>query len=336
MNMSNLHIQVLKAEYGDCIFISIKKEEREFNILVDGGLPETYENVRDRRHPAGPLKELVDELKQHSRLIDLVVITHIDDDHIGGVKKWFESDFPSNEFVKKVWMNGDIEVEDNVDLNNSVKNAVSVIRKLKDNNIFLNDEVIKGYFCKNEFCTIRILTPAKEYRNTIAKAIHESLDNVANTKVSDDKSFRELIQEEWKMENITPANKASIAFELEIWDGEKLLFLGDADYNDIMSGLVVFHKDKSEKLKYDMIKLSHHGSKNNFHPDFLERIYASYYIVSSNGKRFGHPDKEVLAHIICNSDSSIMFNYEDRMKEIITLQDYIDFPNLASRIKAID
>lgn len=57
MNISNLQIQVLKAEYGDCIFISINKEGREFNILVDGGLTETYQNLRDRRHPEGPLKE---------------------------------------------------------------------------------------------------------------------------------------------------------------------------------------------------------------------------------------------------------------------------------------
>ena len=335
MDMSNFKIQVLKAEYGDCIFISIKKEEREFNILVDGGLIETYQNLRNRRHPAGPLKELIKELKQTSRLIDLMIVTHIDDDHIGGIKKWFESDFPSNEFVKKIWMNGDLEVEDNADLNNSVTKAVSVIKKLRDNNISFDDELVKGRSCENEFCIIRILAPAKEYRNTIAKTIHASLDNATNTKDSDSKSFKELVQEEWKMESITPANKASIAFELEIWDGEKFLFLGDADYDDIMSGLAVFHRDKSEKLKYDVVKLSHHGSKNNFHPDFFERVHANYYIVSSNGKHFGHPDKEVLAHIICNSDSSILFNYEERMKEILTSQDYIDFPNLASRIKAI-
>ena len=335
MNIPNLQIQVLKAEYGDCIFITIKKEEREFNILVDSGLTETYENLRNRRHPAGPLKELIEKLKQESRFIDLIVVTHIDDDHIGGIKKWFESDFPSNEFIKEIWMNGDMEVEDSVDLNNSVTKAVSVIRKLRDNNISLKDEIVKGCSYKNDFCVIRILAPAKEYRNTIAKAIHESLDNAANTKESDNKSFKELVQEEWKMESITPANKASIAFELEIWDGEKYLFLGDADYDDIMSGLIVFHKDKSEKLKYGVVKLSHHGSKNNFHPDFLERIYANYYIVSSNGKRFGHPDKEVLAQIICNSDSSILFNYEERMKELLTSQDHIDFPNMESRINAL-
>ena len=333
--MSNSKIQVLKAEYGDCIFISIKKEEREFNILVDGGLIETYQNLRNRRHPAGPLKELIKELKQTSRLIDLMIVTHIDDDHIGGIKKWFESDFPSNEFVKKIWMNGDMEVEDNADLNNSVTKAISVIKKLRDNNISFDDELVKGRSCENEFCIIRIVAPAKEYRNTIAKAIHASLDNATNTNDSDSKSFKELVQEEWKMESITPANKASIAFELEIWDGEKFLFLGDADYDDIMSGLAIFHRDKSEKLKYDVVKLSHHGSKNNFHPNFFERVHANYYIVSSNGKHFGHPDKEVLAHIICNSDSSILFNYEERMKEILTSQDYIDFPNLASRIKTI-
>ena len=336
MNISNLQIQVLKAEYGDCIFLSIKKEKHEFNILVDGGLKKTYQNLKNKRIPSGPLKELINELKQTSRLINLIIVTHIDDDHIGGIKEWFESDFPSNKFVNKIWMNGEMEVKDNLDLNNTVANAVSVIKMLKDNNISVDDNLIKGHIYQNEFCIIRIIAPAREYRNTIAKTIHASLDNATNSKDSDSKSFKELVLEDWNMNTISPENKASIAFELEIWDGVKLLLLGDADYDDIMSGLDFFYRDKCEKLKYNMVKLSHHGSKNNFRPDFLERVQANYYIVSSNGCNFGHPDKEVIAQIICNSDSSILFNYEERMNEMLTSQDNIDFPNLASRIKAID
>lgn len=72
------------------------------------------------------------------------------------------------------------------------------------------------------------------------------------------------------MKDNSPENEASIAFELECWDGVKLLLLGDANYQDYMEGLKLFHPDKEEKLEYNIVKLSHHGSKNNFHPDFLK------------------------------------------------------------------
>lgn len=37
----NVCIDILKAGYGDSIFISINKEDSSFNILVDGGLAST-------------------------------------------------------------------------------------------------------------------------------------------------------------------------------------------------------------------------------------------------------------------------------------------------------
>ena len=133
----------------------------------------------------------------------------------------------------------------------------------------------------------------------------------------------------------TDENDASIAFELISWDGTKLLMLGDASYQDYMDGLNLFYPNTDELIKYDMVKLSHHGSKNNFHPEFLKRVYSPVYIVSTNGLKFKHPDKEVLAHIMCNADSTIMFNYIERMQQLITEQDRVEFPNINNRIKAL-
>ena len=45
----NFYIEVLPAGYGDCIFMSIHKENKVFNILVDGGLASTYYSVKDIR-----------------------------------------------------------------------------------------------------------------------------------------------------------------------------------------------------------------------------------------------------------------------------------------------
>lgn len=58
--------------------------------------------------------------------------------------------------------------------------------------------------------------------------------------------------------------------------------------------------------------------------------------MSTNGVKFKHPDKDVLAQIICNTDSVILFNYKKRMQELIVEQDRLDFPDLDNRIKTLN
>lgn len=332
----NVYIDILQAGYGDSIFISINKGNSFFNVLVDGGLASIYYNVRERRCPIGPLKALLNSLKNKDCHIDLLICTHVDDDHIGGIRKWFETDFPTDDFVREIWINDDVLIADRHDLNNTSAHAASIIDKLKEFNIRYQNGIVTGFSKKNEFCSINVLAPSIAHHNVIAHDIHESLDNTSTEKENNKKTFMELVQEKWKMKDNTAENEASIAFELECWDGAKLLLLGDANYQDYMEGLKLFHPDKEEKLEYNIVKLSHHGSKNNFHPDFLKRIHTPYYIVSTNGGKFKHPDKDVLAQIIWNTDSVILFNYKKRMQELILEQDRLDFPNLDTRIKALN
>lgn len=335
MNFENLNLEVLSASYGDSIFLSIKRKEKEFNILVDGGLTSTYYNVRNRRNPNGPLKLLLDDLKTEGRHIDLLIITHIDDDHIGGICKWFQMDFPNNQFVKQIWLNNDIQIEVYNNLNNSVAKAISVVEKLRENNVPYFHNIVKGLELQNEFCIIRVISPRTGYRNIVAKKMALSLNNSAGDDESLYPNIKELINQEWGMSKITDENKASIAFELEVWDKKRLLLLGDADYEDYRDGLINIHKERQGKLEYDIVKLSHHGSKNNFHPDFLKMIHSKFYIVSTDGKTFGHPDKEVLAQIVDKTDSCILFNYESIKDAMFNQQDFIDYHDLDKRIKII-
>ena len=61
---------------------------------------------------------------------------------------------------------------------------------------------------------------------------------------------------------------------------------------------------------FDAIKISHHGSlKNNF--AWIEKIKSKRYLISTNGKKHNHPDKEVIAKILqCNNKEKFLyFNY---------------------------
>ena len=109
--MIKVEIELLKACYGDCIFLTVSNDNKEFIIMIDGGTSLTYiQRGRYGRTENGPLKTKLNQLKTEGKAIDLLVITHVDDDHIGGVLEWFKDQIPTADLVKQIWMNDDVEV----------------------------------------------------------------------------------------------------------------------------------------------------------------------------------------------------------------------------------
>ncbi|HJE03674.1 MAG TPA: MBL fold metallo-hydrolase [Aliarcobacter thereius] len=86
-----MEIKFLKANNGDSIHISFGNK----NILIDTGTGATYLSKPNGRPQNGELKSLINKLQSKNEKIDLLIITHWDDDHIGGVLKWFKEDFES-------------------------------------------------------------------------------------------------------------------------------------------------------------------------------------------------------------------------------------------------
>lgn len=121
-------------------------------------------------------------------------------------------------------------------------------------------------------------------------------------------SIEELLLRPFE-EDTTVTNGSSIAFILQIQD-KKLLFLGDAHPDIIVKSLNEYQKDGI--IIFDLIKVSHHGSFNNLSKDLLAKIDASKYLISTNGKRHNHPNKETIAHIVsrpANFHREIYCNY---------------------------
>lgn len=110
-------------------------------------------------------------------------------------------------------------------------------------------------------------------------------------------------------EDTTATNGSSIAFILQIQD-KKLLFLADAHPDLIVKSLREYQKD--DIIMFDLIKVSHHGSFNNINKDLLIKIDAPKYLISTNGGRHNHPDKETIVHIVSRPTGfhrEIYFNY---------------------------
>ena len=90
-----MKIKMMPAQYGDCFWIYTSDK---INILVDGGLKSTYNHW---------IKPLTFFGNRYELIFDLVIVTHIDCDHIGGIVAFLE-DCEKNCRVglKEIWHNG--------------------------------------------------------------------------------------------------------------------------------------------------------------------------------------------------------------------------------------
>ena len=80
-----MKIQFLHANNGDCIWINVKDDDNHIlNILIDGGTKETYAELDRGRNEIvkGELFHLIESIRSKNQKIDLLILTHIDNDHI--------------------------------------------------------------------------------------------------------------------------------------------------------------------------------------------------------------------------------------------------------------
>lgn len=329
--MTKVEIELLKACYGDCIFLTVSNDNKEYIIMIDSGTSLTYiQRGRYGRTENGPLKTKLNQLKADGKAIDLLVITHVDDDHIGGVLEWFKDQIPSSDFVKQIWMNDDVEVTIAKGLDNTSAQAASLKKLLDENEIPFVNQIIKGSVFSFEWGRMLALAPTAEKHNKISEDISNELYNTVDDRY--DENIKKLLEEKYDCGKCSKENDASMAFLLQTNDGENCLLLGDANIDIVMDSLKHI-EGIMLPLKCRWVKLSHHGSKNNFSPELLDMIEAENYIISTNGIKFGHPDKEVIAYLVDKTNAKLWFNYPKRAERLFTKQDRQDYPNLEERIK---
>lgn len=318
-----MRIELMPAYSGDSILITYKDNNKENrNILIDGGIGRFYPRY---------LKNKLEEISGKGENIDLLIVTHIDDDHIGGILKLFEDKSISKNFIKKVWFNSEkniskvystiidnpneIFLDNKEELKTSVNQGVSLEKKLEELKCWETDiiQVSKRYTNYSIFdVSITVLTPNF---NAIEKlklkwTNSNTKDTYTSTKESDySKSIDELAKNKF-IEDKSITNKSSISFILS-HKNNNYLFLGDAHPTDVIKGIKLQGYSIEKPLKVEYLKVSHHGSKNNINEELLSLIECEKYLISSNGNKNNHPNKEALARIIVNKKKpQIYFNYD--------------------------
>lgn len=95
--MSEVIIEVFPAYGGDCILATF--EDIGYRILIDGGFRDTFSKS---------LASRLQSLDADGKAIDLLVVTHVDNDHIMGIIELFRKleDRKIKVTVREIWYNG--------------------------------------------------------------------------------------------------------------------------------------------------------------------------------------------------------------------------------------
>jgi hypothetical protein len=109
----------------------------------------------------------------------------------------------------------------------------------------------------------------------------------------------------------TPANGSSISFLFE-YDNISILLPGDAHARSLAASLQRLADQRSlKKLRFDAVKLPHHGSMGNVSDTWLEFVDCESWLFSTNGAVFQHPDLKTAELVTrhCQKPPTLYFNY---------------------------
>lgn len=315
-----IKINVLQVKHGDAFIIECWQGDNKGVIVVDGG-PQSTSNV---------FKNALDEYST----IDLLVLTHYDEDHIGGILSYLRTcksdDNPLK--IKEIWANCASSIDFDYDKNLSVRQA----KKLSDilceyvekGTLVWRADICEGIKSDFGFAQIEVVSPT---RNILVESVakiskeeqNEDLNLSAHSRQTNDLKtpLEELAHIEKKAPDLDDpgqlANASSIAFILEC-GGKSALMLGDSYPQTIVDYFKEKCTNRAFPIKIDCTKVSHHGSRNNTNNDLLGMIDCQNFILSTNGGKGNtyHPDRETIAHIVChplrdnNKKIRLFFNYD--------------------------
>jgi len=315
-----MRIKILPAFHGDSIIISFESDGTTKHILIDGGPSAAYRCV---------LKNELKKIQDNEESIELLIITHIDDDHIGGIIKLFEYDDIDKNIIKKIWFNSgnilskefsktenekrEIQITDIGDVSKSYKQGITLEKEILKYG--WKQEIIKtGNENNISGVKIKVLTPSKETLRELNNNWQKEGDKkvkMAATGNDHSLSIDKLLENAF-VEHTTLQNKSSISFIIE-FDDKKILMLGDAISSEIIKGLKLLGYSENNKIVTNFVKLPHHGSKYNLSYELLKMIECDNFIVSTDGTRHCLPDKETFARIITYYPEPInlFFNYKE-------------------------
>ena len=326
-----LKLEMLAAGHGDALLIEYGGGGETRRILVDGGPYYAYDD-------AGGLRERLHALLQEGKgTFELLVVTHVDTDHIDGVIRTLLDPELDGLVFKDVWFNGWKHVDPDIRSRLAGKHGAylgallehlglpwNAHPRLSGGAVLVPDEGPLPVLELEGGARITLLSPGpaeltnlkKDWASSVAEAGFTPGDSAAALEqVMHRARYGPPKDKLGTRPDHSAANGSSIAFFLEVGD-ERLLLAGDAWPKTLTRSLrrwTEAHDGAVPEVRD--LKLSHHGSYGNQSKALIKSVRAGNYLISSSSAFFGHPDPDTIRLILKHhdrsggQDPSFVFNY---------------------------
>ena len=316
-----LKLRIVQAEFGDCLILEYGTDAAPRYMLIDGGPNHIY-NLH--------LKSELETIAAAGGELELVALSHVDQDHIVGLLDFFaelREQRANNEnetiAVDHIWFN---QFSQTVDPDNVISprfqalvagmqghgmmmehagmsldsigqghqlHLVSQILGLSVNQQFVDNKVMVDNApgpIQFDNLTLTIVGPTDANLEKLGDEWSDWLDEHEHVAGTDDPFVA-------AMTDRSIPNLSSIMLLAEA-HGKTMLLTGDGRGDHLLSGLDDLGLlDADGSIHVDLLKLPHHGSNRNVTKEFFSKVTADTYVVSANGKH-GNPDLATLIWIV--------------------------------------
>jgi beta-lactamase superfamily II metal-dependent hydrolase len=325
-----LQLELLAARHGDSVLLEYGPPDGRRRVLVDGGPHTAYPAVAARLRALPP----------GDRRLELLVVTHVDADHIEGVIRLL-SDAELAVEVGEVWFNGyrHLPADELGAPQGEMLSALIEHRHIPWNARFGGGAVKRATGrplpCRElpGGLALTVLAPtdrelrilrrdwlvecrragiAPGSRRDGAAALAEAKRlGVMDSYLGGTPDVAALASTPQTERDTSAANGSSIVLLAE-YGGQSVLLTGDATPSALAAGLKRLAAERGRPVvRVDALKLPHHGSRYNVVRDVLDLVRTDLYLVSTDGSYFQHPDDAALARLLVDRSAGtrILFNY---------------------------
>jgi hypothetical protein len=329
---------MLPAQQGDALWMEYGHPPQVHRVLIDGGTPPTYPMIKQR----------IEALPPGDRHFQLLVVTHIDTDHIGGALKLLADRSLAGTF-SDVWFNDWDHLPPCRNPDRGPIDGAIMTRVLQDIGTVPNQHLSGGAAVVSTGASLPAIRLPGGLVLTVLSPDNAELARLSCTwatvlrKAGLDPagpSMEELARRARQKgvevtrgvawvdvdalagspfrPDASSANGSSIAFLAE-YGGRSCLFTGDCFPAVLSASLVRLRLERGvDRLVVDAVKLPHHGSRRNVSAELVRSVTAGAYLFSTDGSVFGHPDPEAVARVIRFGGPApqLVFNYRSAQNRV--------------------
>jgi Metallo-beta-lactamase superfamily len=320
-----LRVEMLPARQGDALWIEWGDAHRLRRMLIDAGTAPTFTTLRERILALAP----------EERHFELLIVSHIDSDHIGGVLPLLTDETLGITFAD-IWFNGYRHLPRTPlqSLGPVEGERLTELLARRDWNAAFDGRAVAipddGALPVRELAgglALTLLSPRvaqlAALRDVWAEVIRDhGLDPVR----PEPERAPELPARLQELGAIVPdvaelaarpfvadaakPNGSSIALLAE-YECSSVLLAADAFPSVLLSSIEALLADRrADRLALSALKLPHHGSRANIHLPLLERIACDRFLFSTNGAGTRHPNEEAVARaLVTHEKPELLFNY---------------------------